>query len=287
MLQKSCYIFISLVFALFVATLETTAQPAGQEALVVISTPRGDITLRLFDDTPKHRDNFLKLARAGFYDSTLFHRVIDGFMIQGGDPDSKGAAPGIELGNGGPGYSIPAEITPAHFHRRGVLAAAREDDKVNPARLSSGSQFYIVQGKVFTAEKLDMLEKEQNSLAKQRIFVDIMDRPENLTLRNQFFSPDAKSDTAHFRFLLDTLNQMIDREFTADKIFRLSEAAREAYTTVGGAPHLDGRYTIFGEVVSGMEVVDAIATEKRDENDRPLQDIPMTVKIITRKKTQP
>lgn len=287
MLQKSCYIFISLLFALFVATLETTAQPAGQEMLAVISTPGGDITLRLFDDTPKHRDNFLKLARAGFYDSTLFHRVIDGFIIQGGDPDSKGAAPGIELGNGGPGYSIPAEITPAHFHRRGVLAAAREDDKVNPARLSSGSQFYIVQGKVFTAEKLDMLEKEQNSLAKQRIFVDIMDRPENLTLRNQFFSPDAKSDTSHFRFLLDTLNQMIDREFTADKIFRLSGAAREAYTTVGGAPHLDGRYTIFGEVVSGMEVVDAIAAEKRDENDRPLRDIPMTVKIITRKKTQP
>jgi cyclophilin family peptidyl-prolyl cis-trans isomerase len=287
MLQKSCYIFISLLFALFVATLETTAQPAGQEMLAVISTPGGDITLRLFDDTPKHRDNFLKLARAGFYDSTLFHRVIDGFMIQGGDPDSKGAAPGIELGNGGPGYSIPAEITPAHFHRRGVLAAAREDDKVNPARLSSGSQFYIVQGKVFTAEKLDMLEKEQNSLAKQRIFVEIMDRPENLTLRNQFFSPDAKSDTAHFRFLLDTLNQMIGREFTADKIFRLSGAAREAYTTVGGAPHLDGRYTIFGEVVSGMEVVDAIATEKRDGNDRPLRDIPMTVKIITRKKTQP
>ena len=278
---------ISLMFALFVAAPGASAQPAGQEELVVISTPKGDITLRLFDDTPKHRDNFLKLARTGFYDSTLFHRVIDGFMIQGGDPDSKGAAPGIELGNGGPGYSIPAEITPAHFHRRGVLAAAREDDKVNPARLSSGSQFYIVQGKVFTAEKLDMLEKEQNSLAKQRIFVEIMDRPENLTLRNQFFSPDAKSDTAHFRFLLDTLNQMIGREFTADKIFRLSGAAREAYTTVGGAPHLDGKYTIFGEVVSGMEVVDAIATEKRDGNDRPLRDIPMTVKIITRKKTQP
>ncbi|HOP12999.1 MAG TPA: peptidylprolyl isomerase [Lentimicrobium sp.] len=285
--HKSCYMLISLMFALFVAAPGASAQPAGQEELVVISTPKGDITLRLFDDTPKHRDNFLKLARAGFYDSTLFHRVIDGFMIQGGDPDSKGAAPGIELGNGGPGYSIPAEITPAHFHRRGTLAAAREDDKVNPARLSSGSQFYIVQGKVFTAEKLDMLEKEQNSLAKQRIFVDIMDRPQNLTLRNQFFSPDAKSDTAHFRFLLDTLNQMIDREFTGDKVFRLSEAAREAYTTVGGAPHLDGRYTIFGEVVSGMEVVDAIATEKRDENDRPLQDIPMTVKIITRKKSQP
>jgi len=278
---------ISLMFALFVAAPGASAQPAGQEELVVISTPKGDITLRLFDDTPKHRDNFLKLARAGFYDSTLFHRVIDGFMIQGGDPDSKGAAPGIELGNGGPGYSIPAEITPAHFHRRGTLAAAREDDKVNPARLSSGSQFYIVQGKVFTAEKLDMLEKEQNSLAKQRIFVDIMDRPENLTLRNQFFSPDAKSDTAHFRFLLDTLNQMIDREFAGDKVFRLSETAREAYTTVGGAPHLDGRYTIFGEVVSGMEVVDAITTEKRDGNDRPLQDIPMTVKIITRKKSQP
>lgn len=266
---------------------ELFSQESDTGKLVVISTSKGDITLRLFDDTPKHRDNFLKLAEQGYFDGTLFHRVINGFMIQGGDPDSKGAAPGAELGNGGPGYNLPAEITPVHFHRRGMLAAAREDDKVNPQRLSDGSQFYIVQGKVFSQKDLDLVEKEQNSMTKQRIFVKLMDDPRNLTLRNQFFSPDAKKDSAHFRFLLDTLNQLIDREFKIEGEFKLTDAQREAYTTAGGAPHLDGKYTIFGEVVEGMEVVDAIASEKTDKNDRPLIDVPVTIKIITRKKTKP
>lgn len=281
--EKIGHIFIALLMAFYFTAPVAFSQAAGKEEFIVISTPKGDITLKLYDNTPKHRDNFLKLARSGFYNGTLFHRVIDGFMIQGGDPDSRNAAPGAELGEGGPGYSVPAEITPAHFHRRGVLAAAREDDKVNPTRLSSGSQFYIVQGKVFTEEKLDFLEKEQNSLAKQQIFVEIMGRPENSTLRTQFFAPDAKKDPDHFKFLLDTLNGLIDKEFTEDKVFRLSEEQRKAYTTVGGAPHLDGKYTIFGEVVSGMEVVDAIAGVKRDEHDRPLEDIPMTVKVISNK----
>lgn len=188
---------------------------------------------------------------------------------------------------GGPGYDIPAEITSAHFHRRGVLAAAREDDKINPKRLSSGSQFYIVQGKVFTKAELDMVEKEQNSMTKQRIFVNVMDKPENLRLRNQFFSPDAKKDSAHFKYLLDTLNLIINKEYALIPEFRLSDEQREAYTSVGGTPHLDGKYTVFGEVVSGMEVVDAIAREKTDPNDRPLTDIPMKVKIVTRKKVKP
>lgn len=284
-LFKTAFVFLIAGLLLFPAELFSQDSDTGK--LVVISTPKGDITLRLFDDTPKHRDNFLKLAEQGYFDGTLFHRVINGFMIQGGDPDSKGAAPGIELGNGGPGYNLPAEITPVHFHRRGMLAAAREDDKVNPQRLSDGSQFYIVQGKVFSQKDLDLVEKEQNSMTKQRIFVKLMDDPRNLTLRNQFFSPDAKKDSAHFRFLLDTLNQLIDREFALEGEFRLTEAQREAYTTVGGAPHLDGKYTIFGEVVEGMEVVDAIASEKTDKNDRPLSDIPITVKLITRKKLKP
>jgi cyclophilin family peptidyl-prolyl cis-trans isomerase len=263
------------------------SQETEQENLVVINTPKGDIVLMLYDDTPKHRDNFVKLASGGFFDSTLFHRVINGFMIQGGDPDSRHAAAGVELGNGGPGYDIPAEITSAHFHRRGVLAAAREDDKINPKRLSSGSQFYIVQGKVFTKAELDMVEKEQNSMTKQRIFVNVMDKPENLRLRNQFFSPDAKKDSAHFKYLLDTLNLIINKEYALIPEFRLSDEQREAYTSVGGTPHLDGKYTVFGEVVSGMEVVDAIAREKTDPNDRPLTDIPMKVKIVTRKKVKP
>lgn len=208
-------------------------------------------------------------------------------MIQGGDPDSKRAAPGKRLGEGGPGYNLPAEIDAVHFHKRGALAAAREDEKVNPKRMSSGSQFYIVQGRVYSQQDLDKIEKEQNSLTKQRIFVNIMDDPANLTLRNQFFSPDAKKDSAHFRFLLDTLNSMIDREYVKTPEFRFTEEQHRVYTTIGGAPQLDGKYTVFGEVLSGMEVVDAIAAEQTDKNDRPLGDIPMTIKIITRKKIQP
>ncbi|MFH1120579.1 MAG: peptidylprolyl isomerase [Bacteroidota bacterium] len=279
--------FRSILFLLLtLIPVMVPAQTREPESLVVVSTSKGDITLKLYDDTPGHRDNFLKLAGEGFFDSTLFHRVIAGFMIHGGDPDSKHALPGIELGNGGPGYDLPGEIIPSHFHRRGILAAAREEDKVNPKRLSSGSQFYIVHGKKFTEPELDMLEKEQNSLIKQRIFVNIMDKPENLSLRNQFFSPDAKKDSLHFRFLLDTLNKMIDKEYAAVPKFKVTEAQRKIYTTIGGAPKLDGKYTIFGEVESGMEVVDAIAAEKTDKNDRPLNDIRMNVKIVTRKKSQ-
>lgn len=277
---------ILMILTAFWATPAHCQPAAAYDTLVVISTPKGDITLKLYNDTPLHRDNFLKLAGEGFFDSTLFHRVIRGFMIQGGDPDSRHAAPGIELGNGGPGYDIPAEITPNHFHRRGVLAAAREDDKINPKRLSSGSQFYIVQGKVYTQPELDKLVNEQNSLTKQRIFVNIMDRPENISLRNQFFSPDAKKDSLHFKYLLDTLNSLIGKEYVQVEEFRLTDEQRRVYMTIGGTPHLDGKYTIFGEVVSGMDVVEAIALEKTDKNDRPLTDIPFTVKIITRKKTK-
>jgi len=287
--MRSGYNSIQSLLVLFILLLPAfvPAQSNEKETLVVIGTPKGDITLMLYDDTPLHRDNFLRLAGEGFFDSTLFHRVIRNFMIQGGDPDSKHAAAGVELGEGGPGYDLPSEINAGHFHKRGVLAAAREDDKVNPKRLSSGSQFYIVQGKVYSQQDLDKIEKEQNSLTKQRIFVGIMDNPANLSIRNQFFSPDAKKDSVHFRFLLDTLNKMIDREYVLIPEFKLSEEQRRVYTTIGGTPQLDGKYTVFGEVVHGMEIVDAIASEKTDKNDRPLNDVRMFVKIITRKKSNP
>lgn len=279
-------IIIVFLLSLLLPAL-SPAQTSDGESLVVISTPRGDITLKLYDETPLHRNNFMKLAREGYFDSTLFHRVIRNFMIQGGDPDSKKASAGERLGEGGPGYNLTAEIIPEHFHKRGALAAAREDDKLNPKRLSSGSQFYIVQGRVYSQTDLDKIENEQNSLTKQRIFVSIMDNPANLAIRNQFFSPDAKKDSVHFRFLLDTLNKMIDLEYTKIPGFRITEEQRLVYTTIGGSPQLDGKYTVFGEVLNGMEVVDAIAAEKTDKNDRPLNDIRMNVKIISRKKSQP
>lgn len=253
------------------------------DEVVVISTSYGDIKLKLYKDTPMHSDNFLKLAREGFFDGTLFHRVIEGFMIQGGDPDSKGAKPGIELGNGGPGYDIEAEIMPGHLHKRGALAAARESDDVNPKKLSSGSQFYIVQGKKFSDYELDMVEKKQFSLTKQRIFVELMKKPENAALSKEFFTTDSQKDSVRFKFLLDTINGMLDKEYALTTPFVISPDRREIYRNIGGAPHLDGNYTIFGEVISGMDVVDRIAAVRKDEKDRPLEDLPMRVYISDEK----
>lgn len=194
---------------------------------VLLETTEGDIIVRLSDLTPQHRDNFLKLVKYGYYDSVLFHRVIRNFMIQGGDPESRYAPPGIMLGNGGPSYRIPAEFNPTLFHKKGVIAAARDN---NPQKESSGSQFYIVEGKTFTDGALDSLE----------------------TYR---------------------LHRKID------------PAQREVYKTIGGTPHLDQNYTVFGEVVKGMDVVDRIAISPTDKSDRPLRDVRiLKAKLIKRKK---
>lgn len=195
-----------------------------KEYMVRMFTTAGVVDVKLYDETPEHRDNFVKLVKEQRYDSLLFHRVIRNFMIQGGDPDSKYAAPGMLLGEGDLGYTVEPEFMPElHFHRRGALAAAREGDDVNPTKASSASQFYIVWGNVFTKEQLDRLKTQY----KQRTGKDITITPEQL----------------------------------------------EVYTTIGGTPHLDGDYTVFGEVVKGLEVVDAIQNVKCDEYDRPLRDV--------------
>lgn len=192
---------------------------------VVIETEYGNITLVLFDNTPKHRDNFIKLANEGFFDSTLFHRVIPQFMIQGGDPDSKKAAPGTPLGNGDVGYRIDAEINDTNFHQYGALAAARDN---NPNKSSSGCQFYIVVGKKFTGEQLDGMGKQNG------------------------------------------------RNYTP--------AQREVYKTKGGTPHLDGNYTVFGQVIEGMDVVEKIVAEPRNNMDRPNKDMRMLKVYVPKKK---
>lgn len=194
------------------------------DRLVQISTEFGDIVIMLYDETPLHRDNFLKLASQGFYDGTLFHRVIQGFMIQGGDPESRDAGPEQRIGSGGPGYNVPAEIIPGLFHKKGAVAAARQGDQVNPERNSSGSQFYIVQGRVYTSQELDMME------------------------------------------------QQTGKAFTPEQ--------RQAYTTVGGTPHLDDAYSVFGEVLQGLDVVEKIAATPKGPGDRPQQNIPMTVELL-------
>lgn len=200
---------------------------------VELVTTEGTIVLRLFDSTPLHRDNFLRLVKSHYYDSILFHRVIRNFMIQAGDPDSKRAAAGVALGNGGPRYTVPAEFRTTIFHRKGVLAAAREGDAQNPQKASSGSQFYIVQGRTFTDAQLDSIE-------------------------------------------IKRLNG-----------YKLPAAHREVYKTIGGTPQLDQNYTVFGEVVSGYDVVERIAsraTSKGADRDRPLDDVRiLTARLVKRK----
>ena len=199
-----------------------------KEQKMKIETTEGDITLKLYDETPLHRDNFIKLVKSKFYDGVLFHRVIDEFMIQGGDPNSKNAKPDTMLGDGDVGHTIPAEFrTPQRYHKRGVLAAAREGDDTNPEKASSGCQFYIVVGKQFTDDELDMMEE----------------------------SKTEKHGHAN------------------DSTYKYSDQARADYTTIGGTPHLDGNYTVFGEVLTGMEVVDKIAKARTNRSDRPREDI--------------
>jgi cyclophilin family peptidyl-prolyl cis-trans isomerase len=232
------YWIVALLSSLIVfsasAQKDSTIKKKDRKRDVLMQTTMGDMVIRLSDSTPLHRDNFLKLVKVGFYDSILFHRVIKNFMIQGGDPNSKRAVAGEPLGNGGPGYTIPAEFRKTLFHKKGALAAARTGDNVNPEKASSGSQFYIAQGKVFTDAGLDSVET--------------------------------------FR--------LSGRKIPANQ--------REVYKTIGGIPHLDQGYTVYGEVVKGLDVLDKIAavqTSRGQDRDRPLQDVRIIkAKLIKRKR---
>ncbi|WP_353130548.1 peptidylprolyl isomerase [Parapedobacter pyrenivorans] len=215
-----------LLLLIVFAACHTLLHGAPPHKYVRITTTNGDLLLKLYDETPLHRDNFVKLVREGYYQDLLFHRVIQHFMIQGGDPNSRYAAEKQRLGEGGPGYTIPAEFNDSLFHKKGVIAAARDD---NPEKASSGSQFYLVQGRTFTDRGLDSLE--QLRLGGRKI-------PSN---------------------------------------------QREVYKTLGGTPHLDQSYTVFGELISGTAVVDSIAAEGTDRYDRPLQDQRMDMILLTRR----
>ena len=249
---------------------QTTAvqTAANADAFVEIQTSEGDITVRLFGDTPKHRDNFLKLVKEGYYDNVLFHRVINEFMVQTGDPESKSAPVGKMLGSGGPGYTLDAEIVyPAHFHKRGALAAARQGDQVNPERRSSGSQFYIVTGKAYNDSTLSQMERQLDMMQKQQIFNDLTKQ-----YKDSIMNMRRNRDQAGLQALQEELIAITEKK-AAENPASLTPAQREAYTTQGGTPHLDGQYTVFGEVVSGMDVVDKIEKAETDGNDRPVKDI--------------
>ena len=234
---------------------------------VKITTSLGNITVRLYDETPLHRDNFLKLAKEGFYNGTLFHRVIRDFMIQGGDPDSVNAPAGKRLGVGGPDYTLESEIHPALFHKRGALAAARQGDEVNPERRSSGSQFYIVWGQTYNDGQLRQMGKQLEMQRLQGIFQSLAadHRAEILQLRRD-------RNRTGLQELQDRL--AAEAETKAKTLGPvLTEAQMEAYSSVGGTPHLDGQYTVFGEVVEGLDIVDCIQQVETLSGDRPKADV--------------
>lgn len=248
----------------------TAAAPVLEkgDALVDIKTSMGDIRVRLFGDTPEHRDNFLKLVKDKTYNGTLFHRVINQFMVQAGDPESKDAPAGKRLGSGDVGYTLPAEIVyPKHFHHRGALAAARQADQVNPERRSSGCQFYIVTGKTYTPEQLTQLEQQMKMRQQQEIFDRLQQQ-----YRDSIITLRKNRDREGLEALRQELIAKTEAEAAATPAL-LTNAQRQAYTTVGGTPHLDGQYTVYGEVVSGMDVVEKIEKYQTDAADRPVDDI--------------
>jgi len=252
----------------------------NEENLYKIQTSYGDIVIRLYEDTPEHKKNFEKLVKEDFYEDLLFHRVINGFMIQGGDPTSKNAPKGKVLGEEDAGYTLPAEFDDSLFHKKGVIAAAREGDKVNPEKKSSGSQFYIVQGKKFTYEELNQMEDKLNIQKQQKFFSDFIRRDENKELREKIDSLQKIKDIEALKKLSLKLKPMVDSAFTAEnEKFAFSNKQRKIYTEIGGTPHLDGAYTVFGEIIEGLNVIDSIAKTKTDNNNRPLDDIIMDIDI--------
>ena len=236
--------------------------------LVKIETTMGDITVKLYDETPKHKENFIKLVKEGVYDSTLFHRVIKNFMIKAGDPTSKTASATDTLGSGDVGYTIPAEFNPKFFHKRGVLAAARQGDDVNPNKESSGCQFYIVTGRKFSEAQMINMENQMNEARLDTVFQALARKH-----MKEIYKMRKANDMEGLMELQDSLENQARKEVAKEPALKFTPEQIKAYTTVGGAPHLDGSYTVFGEVVDGMNVVAEIETAKTNRQDRPTQDI--------------
>ena len=257
------------------AQINMAKQMANEkETKVAFETTLGNIVVKLYNETPKHRDNFLKVVNDSVYNGVLFHRVIKDFMIQTGDPSSKTAEAGQQLGSGDLGYTVEAEfVYPQYFHKKGALAAARTGDAVNPERRSSASQFYIVTGKSYSPQQVEMMEQRMGDQKKEDIFSGLV-RERVDSIRNM----QAAGDSLGLEELQNELIALTEAEYAKNPL-RFTPAQVEAYTTVGGTPHLDGQYTVFGEAVEGMDVVDKIQQAATDPSDRPVDDI----KIISAK----
>jgi len=263
-------IYLTLILAFIFLSCQkkqSNEVPIKEERKTIkIETDKGILLLELYNETPLHRDNFIKLTEAGLYDSLLFHRVIESFMIQGGDPDSKYAQSGVVLGNGGLDYKIDAEFHPELFHKKGALAAARDG---NLKRASSATQFYIVQGKIFNDSLLERAEVRINNWLAQHAFKN---DPANKQLLDSLEKALVEQNDERYNFYNDRIVKMSETYHNFDK-YSIPEKQREVYKTIGGAPHLDQNYTVFGEVVEGFDVIDSIASSKTDSLDRPIIDV--------------
>jgi len=307
-LPKNKILFLS-AFLFFLPGVSVKAQKSSiyddsaKTALVLIETPKGPIKIRLFNQTPMHRDMFLALAQNGFYDSLLFHRVIQGFMIQGGDPDSRKAKPGQLLGDGDvvkwkmyefdPGFFpfhflfvpyydwIMPEIHPDIFHKRGMLAAARESDDKNPLKKSSACQFYITQGRGPLSDKdLKLYEYRINKVLRAQLKDSLLGLAENAKLKSRYGSYKLEKKNDSLILAEKILDSLIAPLYEKRPHYTFSDEQMKVYKQMGGTPHLDGNYTVYGEVIYGMEAVDQIAGVGTDKNDRPDMDIRMKVTIL-------
>lgn len=254
-----------LVVVLFVFGSCKTYNSAEPE--FKIETNFGNIVVKLYEDTPLHRDNFVKLVEDGTYEGVLFHRVIKDFMIQAGDPESKNAAKDAQLGSGDVGYTIPAEfVYPKHFHKKGALAAARQGDQVNPEKASSGCQFYIVQGKALDIAELENVYKRK--MKEQLFYQKVAEKIDEINALR------VEGDPVKLQLLEKEILAEVEAEIANNKVlYSLTDEQKETYTTIGGTPHLDNAYTVFGEVIEGLEIVDKIAKVETNSMDRPTEDV--------------
>ncbi len=266
--------FVFILF--FCATCSFSV--SSQTKVIQISTNFGAMKFRLYNDTPKHRDAFIELAKEGYYDGTLFYRVIQNFLIQGGSKSSKNAPPGKRIGYGDPDKTVDDEILSNHFHKKGSLCAPRQPDEVNPFKQSDISQFFIVKGSVHTAGALDTMEMAINRPIRKKITEKYL----TPSVRAELKQLKSEKKVEEFRAIANEVKAKIETEYSLDPwTLEFSEAQREAYTTVGGYPELDGKYTIFGECISGFDVIDKIAALNTDKNNRPYTDVKITVTVLS------
>jgi len=278
-MRKFIFTYIALFSIVFLFNQCKNSEKLPKGDIVHIQTTLGEVVIKLYDDTPKHRDNFKKLASEGYFNGMLFHRVIKEFMIQAGDPNSKTAKKGEQLGSGGPGYTIDAEFDPKLYHKRGAVCAARQGDQVNPEKKSSGSQFYIVVGKKYTDEELDMIENQSEAQLLMPYVKEYLQDPKNEEVLKEIQEKNMAGDREGLDSLLQAVTDKVAKKHPKVNPLKFTKEQRETYKTIGGTPFLDGNYTVFGEVIKGMDIVDKIANVKTDKNDRPLED----VKIISMK----